>query len=363
MSSTKEKLSYLRRYLARKSFIWGHGFRIRRLINFILVELGERYAWTRALGKPYSIFIDPLNMCVLHCPLCGTGQNQPARPATRLTYDNFVAYTADLVDTLFQIKFYNYGEPFLNPDLSRMIRYATDHRVMSQVNSNLNRMSPDLADAVVNAGLSVLTVSFDGFSQEAYSAYRVGGDVAVVKKNIGLINEAKRKLNSSTPRIVLQFLVNKYNEHEYEKVSAYAQEVNAEFFPQPITIDVTNKEHRDTWLPSNDAYTHYDKTKLIKKKFRPDRRCGFLWNDTVINCDGTVSPCCHLYFKETDFGNLNDQPFSEIWNNEKFVAARKIFKDQKITNPTLVCSRCINPEAFTDMNFDLINENRTNNLK
>jgi hypothetical protein len=59
---------------------------------------------------------------------------------------------------------------------------------------------------------------------------------------------------------------------------------------------------------------------------------------------------------------LNRNSFKQIWNNENFIEARKMFKQKRISGTTTACSRCIQAEAFFDLDKDLINENRTNNL-
>jgi len=116
----------------------------------------------------------------------------------------------------------------------------------------------------------------------------------------------------------------------------------------PITLDITNKEHRDGWLPANQSYSHYDRIKLIKKKYRPDRKCGFLWNDAVINVDGGVSPCCHLYFKSTDFGSLNRTALNRSGTTKILSKHGKCSNktDQRYDHGMFAC---IQAEAFFDL--------------
>src|SRR5688572_8886360 len=51
----------------------------RRLMNLALVELELRLGRTRMFGRPYVVFIDPINLCNLRCPLCPTGTNELLR--------------------------------------------------------------------------------------------------------------------------------------------------------------------------------------------------------------------------------------------------------------------------------------------
>lgn len=362
-SRLREKVAYWQRYCKRNVFVFGKGFTALRFVNFILIELQQRFFITRVIGRPYSIFVDPVNICILRCPLCGTGRGEIPRRRMLMSYKDFVRYVSPLTETLYKVKLYNYGEPFLNPELPQMIKYCYNNRIETQVNSNLNVMEPHFASEIVSAGLDQLVISFDGFSQKSYESYRRNGSVELVKQNIELINKEKQRQNSCTPVIVLQYLITRYNEEEYELINNYAKSINAVFFPQPITIDPTNPAHIEEWLPYNEQFTHYNRNLGIKKKARPERHCGFLWNDIVINVDGGVSPCCHLFYKETDFGNLNEKPFSKIWNNEKFRSARRIFRTQSIKETKTACDYCVDVRAFKDTGYDLINENKTNNIR
>ncbi len=362
MGSPIESVAYWQRYVRRNAFVFGKGFTPKRFVNFLMIEAQQRRFSESVRGKPYSVFIDPVNVCVLQCPLCGTGRGEVARARQRMPAEDFIRYLAPLADTLYSVKLYNYGEPFLNPELPAMVRWCRERRIATQVNSNLNVLTPQQADEIVDAGLDRLVVSFDGLSQEAYRSYRRGGSIDAVRENLDLINLAKGKRDRRYPEIILQYLITRHNEHEYNRIRDFAASVKAQFFPQPITIDPKNNEQVVEWLPSNDEYTHYLREGGIKKKSRPDRHCGFLWNDIVINVDGGISPCCHLYYKSTDFGNLNEAPFGRIWNNEHFRTARRLFRERRIIDPESVCGRCIDPRAFESAAYDLVNEHRTNDI-
>ncbi len=357
------KILYCFRYLKRNVRFFRAGWSPLKLLNFFVIELEDYFNVSRVLGRPYSIFLDPVNLCPLQCPLCGTGLRQQAREKRKMSLAEFKRYVKPLERFLYEIKFFNYGEPFLNPDLPDMIAYAVGRKILTQVNTNLNVLQAEYAQRVVDAGLNTLVVSFDGLSQEAYGAYRRGGDIEIVKRNISLFNRLKQERNSRCPKIVLQYLVNRFNENEIEAAREYARGENAELFLSPIMIDVQNAEQRSQWLPQNNAYCLYDLDKKIKKKTVHDKKCGFLWNNVVINVDGGVAPCCHLYHPNMDFDNLNRSSFSAVWNGKKYRSARRIFREKKIHGQTLACERCLDIRAFSDLDVDLVNEHRTNNLK
>lgn len=353
--------AYLIRYWRRNAFVFGRNATPKKFLNFLVAEHAAKKRLVNVKAYPWEIFIDPSNICPLCCPLCLTGQRSAPRAKMTMSLDKFKQYTGPLLPYLYRLKLFNYGEPFTCTDIFGMISFASGKGVDVQVNSNLNVWHDGYAESCVKSGLSTLLVSLDGISQKAYASYRAGGDVEKVKRAIGELAQVKKQLRSKTPAIILQFLMQRNNEHEYDAVAAFAEKNSAHFSPQPITIDILDEQQRNEWLPRDEAKTHYDRVRLIKKKQRPDSGCGFLWNNPVINVDGGISPCCHVFYKSTDFGSLETDSFASIWNNEKFTAARLLQKKRECVSPTpIACSRCLNKRAFTDAQVDLINEYRSN---
>ncbi len=77
-----------------------------------------------------------------------------------------------------------------------------------------------------------------------------------------------------------------------------------------------------------------------------DRPCHFLWQDHVVNIDGTVLPCCFLHAPEHNFGYLDKQSFKEPWNNAiypcSYRCSRSLFGDEFYVGPPVKspCTTC-----------------------
>lgn len=356
-------IAYLKRYWSRHGFIFGRYATPRKFLNFCIAEREAKRMAITVRSHPWELFIDPVNICPLTCPLCATGMRLQGRNAMILPYDHFTRYIDQLAPWLFKIKLFNYGEPFLNPDLFKMIMYAHKKNIAVQVNSNGNIWKEEFAGQCITSGLDILVFALDGLSADTYTYYRKGGSIEKVLHTIASISTKKKQRSSKTPEIILQYLMQAGNEHEYSAIAEYARDVGATFFPQPLTFDITDPDQRQQWLPADDNKTHYDRELYCKKKNVPERGCGFLWNNLVINVDGGISPCCHLFFASTDFGNLENESFDAIWNNYAFQIARQMQHLKKVSDTSVVCGRCLNEQAFTDTRYDLVNEYRTNLLQ
>ena len=68
----------------------------------------------------------------------------------------------------------------------------------------------------------------------------------------------------------------------------------------------------------------------------------FLGEGAVINWDGGVSPCCIVDDSFSDFGNVLDNGFDGVWNNEYYVSARSEFSNTKNMTKSTICNVCKN---------------------
>ena len=111
---------------------------------------------------------------------------------------------SEVKGTAFVIQFYFQGEPLLNKDLPLMIREAHDAGLYTIVSTNAQAMTPELAKALVSAGLDRIIISMDGLTQETYEAYRVGGSLDQCKAALRWLQEAKSVCQSEGRSVFCQ---------------------------------------------------------------------------------------------------------------------------------------------------------------
>ena len=83
------------------------------------------------LDTPLSLLIDPSNICNFQCKFCPTGDKELLksvnRPKGMMEYDLFCKIVDDIAGfnkKIRKIDIYKDGEPFLNKDVCRMIKYG-----------------------------------------------------------------------------------------------------------------------------------------------------------------------------------------------------------------------------------------------
>lgn len=290
---------------------------------------------SRIWGYPTAVMIEPTNICNLRCPLCPSGNGSLKRAKGFMKLSLFKKIIDEIKEYATMIILWNQGEPYLNPDINKMIKYATDAGLFTLISTNLNTdINPD---ELVKSGIDSMIVSLDGATQETYNQYRVNGNLEKVLSNVKAIVEAKKRHKSSTPIIRWQFLVMKHNEHEIDKIKEMAKiyEVDQLSFK---TIQIYT--HEDIkFLPNNPKYRRYNISgENFEIKFKMENKCRRMWQQPVINWNGEVAICCFDKDIEYPVGNVENNSLLSIWQGTAFQKMRNaVLKNRKAFE---ICRNC-----------------------
>ncbi len=310
--------------------------RIRKRLNFLLVKAEMKLGRERLWSYPYLLCVDVTNKCNLHCPFCPTGRGeQSGRGRGSMNWDTFRHIIDELGPYAYSIELFNWGEPFFAKDLPSMIAYAEKRGVPTIISSNLSfPLDERRVEAIVDAGLSYLTASIDGADQQGYEVYRRGGRFDLAVTNLRKFVAAKKRNAQSKPYITWQFLVFHHNESQVEKARALAQEIGVDNFSA-----VGGLYEDPAWAPQRQySFDYLD--------IRPNR-CVWLWEKAVFHWDGGFASCCAGFHQKDDFDTYRPGTFRRMWNNEKFVAARRIWTQPRTPLPQdHFCSDCDKVRLF-----------------
>jgi len=153
----------------------------------------------------------------------------------------------------------------------------------------------------------------------------VGGNIDKVIEGAKNIVKWKKKLNSKTPFIFFQFLVVKPNEHQIEEIKILAKEVGVDEVRFKTAQVYDYRSDPNNLIPLNEKFSRYKKNEdgnyITKNKLT--NKCWKLWHANVITWDGLVVPCCFDKDASHRLGNLKEQSFKEVWNNNSYKQFRK----------------------------------------
>ena len=316
---------------------------IKKIYSSILPGIYTFLGKTRLPYYPSKISIESGNLCNLRCPLCPTGQQDKSAKKGFISFDVFKKVVDEIGQYLTVIRLYNWGEPMLNKDFLRMVHYAKERGINIKISTNLSmRMEDDQIEALVKAGLEKIYISCNGASSETYLKYHVGGDFDLVMDNMKRLVQKKREIPGCHTKLVWLFHVFKHNEHEIAAAKELAKKIGVKIKISKMRPDMGKEVFETTqralerdraWMPDNPEFT------VVSTKQKKRIGCMLPWTETMINWDGSVLPCCAVYSEKYAFGNILENSFKEIWNNDMYVAARKEILGIKNDKQT-ICHIC-----------------------
>ncbi|RJP68700.1 MAG: radical SAM protein [Candidatus Abyssobacteria bacterium SURF_17] len=305
------------------------GLRWKRIANFFVAGLNQFFTPSKPFGYPVIAQVEPTNFCNLSCPLCFTTSVTPSRTRSVLPFDTFKKLIDEVGDYLLLIILWNWGEPFLNPDIFKMISYAKSRNIVVHSSTNGNvRFDEAKAEQLVDSGLDSLVFGVDGATRETYSVYRKGGDLDQVIASIKAIVSAKKRKGAMTPRLNFRFVVMKHNEHEIPMARRLAEELGVDFFTLK-TVDMPpaiGNNLDGQFAPDEERYRRYAYEGQTFKRKQVPFTCMRPWKRITVDALGEVISCEYEYKDLHSFGNLSaDGSPMLIWKGERARAFRRKF--------------------------------------
>lgn len=319
--------------------------------------LSARWAeWRKApaiASRPYSLMVEPTNLCNLKCPTCPTGAGTLGRAQGMMDLALYKRMIDEVGDVVLDLTLHNYGEPFLHPDLAEMCRYAAAKGIRVHVSTN-GHFFTDRAQvrAILQSGLAHLKVCLDGATQESLAVYRVNASFDKVKEGIRLVVAEKRALGLKLPDIDLQFILMRHNEHETDAMRALAVELGVDLFDiKSVGIDGDDPDFAalaEKYLPKDADKRRYELTPQGARLKAQVTRCNWIYRTAVVNWDGSMVPCCHDTKSRHVLGNaFRDGGVTAVWQGKAYGAFRKALKEGLREMP--LCQYCPEAEGFDSL--------------
>jgi radical SAM protein with 4Fe4S-binding SPASM domain len=309
-------------------------------INLLLTRLSRKLKLARPLNMPSNIMIEPTNICNLKCPGCPTGRDDLPFKKGKMKLSDFRTLLDELGPYAVAAQLWGFGEPFLHPEIFEMVAYCKKFGIAVRLSTNgQNLDGPHFAEKLVKSGLDSLKISLDGASQETLQKYRVNASFDKIVSSIHAINEVRKRNGSKHPRLILQFIVMKHNQHEIPLMRELAKKLEMKYKQKSVYVEDFTAEDL---LPDDDRYSRYIRdagTGTLRPAQKQPELCPFVWEWAMVNWDGTVSPCCKDPYRNHLFGNVLETSYKSIWRSPEFVD----FRRRLLKNPAEVekCNRCV----------------------
>lgn len=300
-----------------------------------------------AWGYPYIIQIEPTNLCNLTCEICPVAKKILNRPSRNMPISEFKTIVDDIRDYALLLVLWDWGEPFMNPELPDMIAYASAKEIRTVTSTNAHFLrNTDYVEAILKAGLSTLIIAMDSLEKDTYARFRRNGNLDSVLEGLQKLIEIKQRIGAET-KIHIRMVVTRHNEHEICRMRRFAKALGADWFSvKSVNINLDIQAKPEDLEPRNPRYRRFRYKRGTWERFPSDAPCHHIWNIANINVNGDVVGCCYDYDASMKSGNVFEEPLTQIWNGPRFRQLRKTVYTNRKSLPR--CSVCM-------INYELSN--------
>jgi radical SAM protein with 4Fe4S-binding SPASM domain len=324
----------------------------RRIAAYVQMRRYRNRSPEQVPYLPWSMDIEPTTRCNLKCKMCQlTTWTKPRRD---LKLEEFKSIL-NQVPSLGKIKLQGMGEPLLNPQFAEMVKFATDRKIRVSSTSNGMLLTREIARDIVDARLTSLNFSFDGGCAETFCNIRHGADFDRILANIQTIVEVRGR--SRTPIVRLWMVAMHSNIREVNQVIDIARKLSVD----GLTLQPSLNYYAKSDLASKLSGERLEMAEVFDiitgaRSYATEKGVDFAvaaypvgcrspWGEAYISVEGYVVPCCHIGDPDTiNFGNINEEKFAVIWNNEKYRDFRRALSDGPVPE---ACRGCyaFNPQT------------------
>jgi radical SAM protein with 4Fe4S-binding SPASM domain len=318
---------------------------LKKRLNFLIqgMQLMKRSVYRT--GIPPILQIEPSNMCNLRCLTCATGAELMKRPPALMPFDTYRGIIDQIKDYVCLLVFWSWGEPFINRDAFRMIRYAKDSGLLVHTSTNGHFFDTrEQARKVIDSGLDSLVVAVDGLDQPTYEKYRKGGDLQRVISSIKNLVAERASSGMRHPLITLRFIVMKHNEHQVDRVKEFAEDLGIDRLTfRSAVVRRSTLDLQDSLAPHSPEFQQSARNSIpsgVAPDVPPSNYCHRPYANLTIFSNGDVVACENDYNAAFPLGNIADQSIHGILSSGK---SRTFFKTfRKNLDGFMFCRDCEN---------------------
>jgi len=302
------------------------------------------------LETPFELQLAVANICNFFCKYCPCSRPDLLRKnKVKKGVMDFGLYRK-IIDDLHGfpepikiLRLVKEGEPLLNKRFADMVRYAKAMHPSVTVDTTTNAMllTPELSDAIIDAGLDKMFISLQGMGAEAYK--RLSGVDVDFDKLIDNVIYFCKKRNGCRVYIKVPDIGVDASEKKrfFDAFDAYADEVFVEhIIPTWPDFDISHVKPDDgIGLYGDPVYPEYIHV------------CPIIFYNMNVDFDGNIAPCQLDWAHKVVPGNVRDQSLYDLWNGRRLNDLRRLhLRGQRGSHP--LCGKCRTLEYCNVDNID-----------
>jgi MoaA/NifB/PqqE/SkfB family radical SAM enzyme/class 3 adenylate cyclase len=359
---------------------------------FPMIEEGA----LRKISPPLCVQIQISSTCSTSCVMCQHHSENRKSSNTDITFDKWKSVFRELGSFGVKTVIFSGGEPLMRPHIDKLIRSAHKQGLKiglltngTMVNGNIKNDRESIINAIIDC-VAWVAVSIDGTIAVDKKIRHISNDSVDREKNLRQfckdISKMKDKISATVTLQMLNADISFKDACEYINKDLGIAKINFKFATGAIKALNTqpnyllNETQTDTLSNTlwTDPLTLNDNNNLdyLRRCFAEEVFCAkdisegvpvrsFYDNHNNLRCytpfmfslidsDGCVYPCCHLYRdnhgvdksaiqdrQKQKLGCVKNTSFEEIWNGDKYVSFRNATSIINLTNREFIaCGEC-----------------------
>lgn len=312
-----------------------------RAVHRVLNAECNQWAYNRQLIYssciPEIFQIELTNRCPMTCIMCPRTENM-TRHQGFMDVVLFERIAKEISNYTSRIFLHHFGDSLLHPRLADCLSIASRYNIRAYLSTNPILLTEERIKTLVDGRLHELVISLDGVSSAVNIAVRgnAARNIEQAERNILNLIDYRQSRATRVPRIIMQFVKSRMNEHETEAWLMKWRSVEG--------IDQVKIKRYINWNGGDERINALN-PETNGQDCQPIVVCDKPWTSVVVMWDGRVVPCCFDYNGQYIIGDLRKQSLKQIFTGEPMRRLRQAHRDGALSAIQL-CSKCKDKEGY-----------------
>lgn len=271
---------------------------------------------------PLNVIVEPGNYCNLNCTTCAN--NKLTRPKGQMNIRLYKKIIDEIAEqnpyTRLWLDFY--GEPLIQKyKIYYMVDYARKKGLVNiNINTNGTLLDEEMAEMLLDSGISFISIDCDGFSKEVYEKIRVGANRDVTYANIEHLLKRKKESGNTSTIIEIKVMEMEENKQEINQILEYWRE-------------------RGAWTTTRRLISWAGMCEDIVPEIQQERvACGNAVGILPITWDGKAVNCVMDVDAQFVCGDVTKESIKEIWNRRNDMVRKHL--EHRFDELPDICKSC-----------------------
>ena len=276
------------------------------------IQLENREPLDKAipLSTPWVIFVDPSDLCNFGCRFCPSGDmklmREVGRPLKVMDFDIYKKIVDDICEfdkPIKVLRLYKDGEPLLNRNFAKMVKYAKDKGCAEKIDTTTNAffLNPKRNLEIIDAGLDRINISVEGINAKQYldfSRYRLNFDYFV--KDIAHFYD-----NRKDCEVFIKICGDFWTDEDKDKFYKIFGDIADSIFIEHTMNCWHGFEPRGA--------KQNEEVGIYGQPIKEVDICPYVFYSFSINSDGSASACFLDWNRKLIIGDTRRQSIKDIW--------------------------------------------------